>query len=110
MTMTEGNKYVLDYITANSYPAIDPRGATGSHVARRRRGELLRISGELTMHSPKRRTWIDTTGSAAPPPLARQCSALLAIAAGASIFAGAAARGEDATAPQSNVSIADTGL
>jgi hypothetical protein len=28
--MTEGNKYVLDYITANSYPAIDLRHrATG---------------------------------------------------------------------------------
>jgi hypothetical protein len=40
MTMTEGNKYVLDYITANSYPAIDlqhratgPSGCTPLGVA-----------------------------------------------------------------------------
>jgi hypothetical protein len=38
--MTEGNKYVLDYITANSYPAIDlrhwatgPAGCTSLGVA-----------------------------------------------------------------------------
>jgi iron complex outermembrane receptor protein len=62
------------------------------------------------MHSSKRRTWIKNTGPAPSPPLVRQCSALLAIAAGASIFAGVTAQGEDAPASQPNVSNADTGL
>src|ERR1700677_2009588 len=62
------------------------------------------------MHSSKRWTWIENPGPAAPSPLMRQCSALSAIALGASIFAGVPARGADAPTCQPALSNADTGL
>ena len=67
------------------------------------------------MHSSKRRPWIQNTRPAAPP-LVRHCAALLAVAAGASLFAGVTAQAEGApapqpsAAPQPSIPSAETGL
>jgi iron complex outermembrane recepter protein len=54
-------------------------------------------------------TWVKSTGPAAFPPPVRPCSALLAIAVGASVFMGLPARGESAP-PQAEAANAESGL
>ncbi len=62
------------------------------------------------MRSSKRWTWIKNTGPVVSPSAVRQYSALLAVALGASVFAGGTARGDAAPGSQPQAANADTGL